>query len=481
MNRKERIILNINWVVFIILLIVLYLLINYLSFRHYKSYDLTFNKEFELSDETKKFLKNLKDDIEVFVLMPLGDEAFERTEKVLNQFRSINKRIKIDFVDPDRERERFELIAKKYSVTSSNAVVFATKDRSKWVEKDQFVEYDFANYGYGKLKKFKGEGAFLNCMYDIVDPRRPVIYFTIGHGEKRDFEEGERGIHFFKDRLSKEGFEVKEIMTINLKEIPSDASLLVICGPQKTFINEELELIQRYFEKGGSLFIMLDPVFEEGRDIKFAFTGLEKFLIKYNVDVLNAIVVDPETSLFAGKAQTFYGAQYAFHPITSDLEKNKYPTLFVLARPLKINEEKQENISIEPLIFTSDSAWGEVDLKRLKEVKKDDEDYKGPLTLALTISLKDKGSKMVVVGDSDFISDGAYISQLGGNPILALNIVKYLLKMEDRIAIPPKDLDTKGVILTTTQLLTNFVLLVILLPFSIGVLGVIVYFVRRRR
>ncbi|GEM_PF-1177484 len=484
MNRKKEILKGTNWSIFIILCISLFVIVNYLSIRHFKTFDMTFSGEFSLSEQTKKFLKNLKEEIEIYVLLPVGDESYERVERLLNSFKSESPKIKVEFLDPEKDREKYEMVLKKYSVTTPNAVVFANKERSKWVEKDQFVEYDFSNYqfdGMAKVKSFKGEGSFLNAMYEVVDPRKPKIYFTIGHGERRDFEENNKGIYLFKERLSKEGAVTEELQTIGLAEIPEDASLVIVAGPQMPFTKQEEEILERYFERGGALFLFLDPVIEEGKEMKFGKTGLEEMCERFGVELLDGLIVDPEASLLAGRAQTFFGVNYSHHSITSDLEKNKYPILFILARPLKVVDAVNKDYKSETLISTSSAAWGETNLSNLKDVKKDEKDHQGVLTLSAVVSSKGKNkSRMVVVGDSDVISEGAFLSQLGGNSIFALNCVHYLVEQEERISIPPKEVSRQSIVLTSTQLITNFVILVVLFPFIIAVFGVFVYFVRRR-
>lgn len=484
MKSKHKFLKGANWSAFVILSISLFVIVNYLSFRHFKTYDATFSGEFSLSPQTKKFLKDLKEEMEIFVLLPMGDESYERVERLLNSFKSESSKIKLEFLDPEKDREKYELVMKKYSVTTPNSVIFATNDRSKWVEKDQFLEYDFSSYqfdGTAKMKNFKGEGAFLNAMYEVVDPRKPKIYFTVGHGERRDNEDNNRGIYLFKERLSKEGAVTEELQTVGLSKIPEDASLVVVAGPQKPFTKGESDILEKYLDEGGSLFLLIDPVIEEGKDMKFEKTGLEEMCLRHGIELLDGLVVDPEASLLAGRAQTFFGINYSPNEITADLMKNKYPILFILASALKLTEPTNKDFKSEALVSTGKEAWAETNLKNLKEVKKDPEDPQGILTLAaITVSEKNKKSRMVVVGDSDIISEGAFLSQLGGNAIFSLNAIHFLLQQEERISIPPKEINKKPIVLTTTQLMTNFIILVVLFPFAIALFGVFVYFSRRR-
>jgi ABC-type uncharacterized transport system involved in gliding motility auxiliary subunit len=481
-SKRKRAMGGANWSFFVLLLVALFVIINYLSFRHFKTYDATFSDEFSLSQQTKKFLKELKNDVEVYVLLPIGDVSYEKVSRLLDSFKVESNNIKVEYVDPERDKGRYEILLKKYEVTNPNSVVFVSGDRSKWVERDEFLEYEYSMFGEPpKIKGFKGEKAFLNAMYDVVDPRNPVIYFTLGHGEKFDFDESGKGASFFKERLSKEGAVIKTLQTAGLKKVPDDASLVIVAGLNIPFTKEEEEVLERYYEEGGSLFLLIDPMFKEGNEIEFKESGLQDLCKKYGVELQNDLVVDPEASLLEGRAQTFYGVDYSSHKITYDLMKNKYPILFTLARSLNIVEPQSSDFKCEKLISTSGKAWGETNLKELKNVKKDKEDFQGPLCLASVVeNKKNEKSRMVVIGDSDIISDGTILSGLGGNTIFALNAVHYLVRMEERISIPPKEIKSSSVVLTSTQIITNFIVVVIIYPLIFAILGVVVYFRRRR-
>jgi len=482
--KKQNILRGANWGAFVAALVGLFFIINYLSYRHFRRFDWTFSEAYSLSPQTLKTLEGLKDEIEVFVLLPQGDEIYEKVERLLQTFMSASSKVKVEFLDPEKDRQRYELTAKKYSVTTPESVIFASKENSKWVEKEQLIEWDFSggDYMQPKMKAFKGEGAFLNAILEVTDPRRPKIYFTIGHGERRDSSKNNTGISVFKDRLRKEGATVEELQLLGLGEIPADASLVVVAGVEKAFSGEESSLLDRYLSKGGRLLLLLDPVIEEGKELRFMSTGLESLCEKWGIGLDSTIVVDPKGALAQMGAQTFFAANYSSHKTVIDLARNQYPILFMLARNLKRLEPQDKDYRVEDLVSTSPEAWGERDLKDLKRISRGPDDAQGVLPLALAVSSDKKGkdARIIAVSDSDAFSDVAFLAQAGANSIFAMNAAHYLLSMEERIAIPPKEVKEEGVVLTSNQVITNFILLVIVYPLLIGLLGLYVYFSRRR-
>ena len=482
--KRQNILRSANWGAFVAALLGLFVIINYLSYRHFERFDWTGSESYSLSPQTEKVLTGLKDDIEVSVLLPPGDEVFENVDRLLQSFRAASSKVKVELLDPEKDRQLYELTAKKYGVTTPQSVIFACRDSSKWVEKDQMVEYDFSggDYMQPKVSTFKGESVFLNAILEVTDPRRPKVYFTVGHGERRDQDQNNTGVSLFKERIRKEGGTVEELQTLGLQEIPRDASLVVVAGIQKAFSAEESGLLDSYLSKGGRLLLLADPVIEQGKELKFGATGLEGFCRKWGIELQDTIVVDPKGALPQMGAQTFFAVNYSQHKTVVDLAKNKYALLFLLSRSLEKTAPQDKDYKAEELVSTSPDAWGETDLMDLKNVNRGASDPQGPLPLAIAVGseVKGKEARMIVVSDSDAFSDIAFFSQAGANYIFAMNAVHYLLSMEERIAIPPKEIKEKPVVLTSNQLITNFIILVILYPFLVGLAGMFVFFSRRR-
>src|SRR5690348_12018141 len=97
--------------IYIIVVIAVLVMINFLSQRYNKSYDSTANKQFSLSDQTKKVVGNLKSDLNII--------DFDRTstfssaggaKDVLDRYANLSPKVHVDYIDPvkkpDVARER---------------------------------------------------------------------------------------------------------------------------------------------------------------------------------------------------------------------------------------------------------------------------------------------------------------------------------------------------------------------------------------
>jgi len=481
---KSKIIKETNWGVFLLLLCSLLFLVNWFGYRHYHRWDVTATKDFSLSPQSVKVLKGLKEPLEAVVLLSPVDPLYQRVRDLLSAYEAVSARVRVEYVDPDRDPAKVQELVKKYGLTTVDVVVFSYGEGSRQVEKDQMAEFDFSAMRMGgspKVKSFKAEEAFTNAILDLLNPRKPVIYFTTGHGERIDAGHG-MGMGTLKARLVKEGAEVKEWRTLGSARVPEDTDLLVIAGPDKPFLESETTLIDKYLEGGGSAFIMLDPLILPGRPPAFGETGLAPLVEKWGIKPLMDIVLDPAASVPSLGAQTFLSLSFGANPVVRDLAKNKYPVLFSLARSLEITTPADNDYAVEALIKSSAKSWGLRSLKHLdKAAEKAKDDPAGPLVIAAAVSSKKDGKKarLVVTGDSDVGSD-ALLRGGAGNILFCMNAAHWLLSQENRIAIPPKTETGTHLTLTRRQSNTLFVFLVLILPFVVLAIGVYVFFQRRR-
>ena len=59
--------------------------------------------------------------------------------------------------------------------------------------------------------------------------------------------------------LGRDNFAVEKVVLAQQQDVPDDAAVLVIAGPTNDFLQPELDMVQRYLDKGGKLLLMIDP------------------------------------------------------------------------------------------------------------------------------------------------------------------------------------------------------------------------------
>ena len=206
------------------------------------------------------------------------------------------------------------------------------------------------------------------------------IYFTTGHGEPDlDARETPEGLGQLKAALENEGAEVFPLLLATVPDVPADASLLVIAGPQRPFLDNEIEVLERYLDRGGRTWAMIEPQMSEELVPVFADRG---------ITIGDDVIIDQVVQLFAGPTVGLEPvvSDYGFHPITEQFRQN---TIFRMVRSVRPADELPAGITVAELARTSANSWAESDLDRLFETQEVDPegDEAGPISIAVAATL----------------------------------------------------------------------------------------------
>jgi len=277
------------------------------------------------------------------------------------------------------------------------------------------------------------------------------IYFTGGHAE-RDTASSERaGYSNVAALLQRENFASETINLAARDVVPPDASLVIVAGPRADFFRAEIEALERYVDGGGAVLFLVDPFEDLKRYITESGTALfmmdpatvsktgelrnlTAFIRQHGAELGNDVVVDTGgMGQFLGTdASVPVAAGYPPHPITTGLNSL---TAYPMARSVK--PAPRDGISAASIIETGDKAWAETNLEQLTaghpSLDPGRGDRPGPVSLGVAISAPK--SRIVVVGDSDFVAN--YSANVPGNAEMILSIVRWLVR-EKVLTIPPR-------------------------------------------
>ncbi|MEJ2420414.1 MAG: Gldg family protein [Acidobacteriota bacterium] len=143
MKKSKRLLQGANWGVFLILALALLFIVNYLGYRHYHRWDWSSASTSRLSQQTKKVLGHLEHPVKVVVFLAPGGDLYTHVNGLLSSYKAAAPagKFSVEYIDPDRQRARMEMLARKYNVTRANVVVFSSNGHSKYVTMDQMADY----------------------------------------------------------------------------------------------------------------------------------------------------------------------------------------------------------------------------------------------------------------------------------------------------------------------------------------------------
>src|ERR1700749_1055765 len=167
--------------IYILVGIAIVVVANMLANRYNKSYDTTSNKRYSLSDQTKKIISGLKQNATITYFNQ--STRFQQGKDVLDQYANLSPKIRVDYVDPDKNPQ----LARAAGVREFGTAVVqigAKKDTAKSMTEEGIT------------------GAFIR---DLKDTTRTICFVT-GSGEHRLDDSKREGLSRFKDLLSKTNY-----------------------------------------------------------------------------------------------------------------------------------------------------------------------------------------------------------------------------------------------------------------------------------
>lgn len=480
-TTRRRLTLGLHAGAAVALAAVLVVMVNYLAQRNYARADWSQSRFYSLSDKTISLLDGLSNRVDITVFFQPDHPFFEDIANLLKEYTQASPRLHVELVDPNRNLARTEELARRYQVTELNVVVFDHNGRHKTVSADDVMEMDYAGLASGQplqASAFKGEQVFSSALQSITQERPPVVYFVRGHGE-RDLNDRDpyAGYSELAQRIRGDNAEARDVSLAEKHGVPADADALVIAGPTNPFSTQEIETLQQWVQnKNGRLMVLLDTG---------SAAGLENLLEPWGVRLRNDVVVDPQRTLTG--LDLFVDA-YGPHPITRRL--HHITSVLYMPRSVEASSppagqvDRADQPVVTPLAFSSSDSWAESDLEQKPMKFEARSDRRGPIALAVAVErgplqgveVEIRPTRLVVFGDTDFLSNGA---MSGGNADFFMSALNWLLDRETLMAIAPKPVTDNRLVMTRGQVTSLFWVVTVVLPGLVAILGLAVWLQRR--
>lgn len=448
--------------------------LGFLAARHPVRFDVSEAGVHTLAPQTQDLLEGLEETVTVTAFFSASEAPPIRD--LLDRYAYASDRIELRFVDPNAAPGLVDQLG------------LSTEELAQGV-----VRLSLESGESTTISKFS-EPDITNALLKLVKSTGKKIYFVEGHNERATeaalddesrWASSPDSYGRAAQALENETYEVATLLLATRGEIPDDAAAVVIAGPTRPFLANEIAALQAHVEGGGSLFVAIDPR---------AQTNLYDLLETWGIALGDDVIVDQQLAVF-GQATTPIAGEYdGTHPITSLLRE---PTLFPLVRSVELDDTAVDDYSV--LVRTGRDSWAERDLdgwQRAGEARYEaEEDLLGPVPIAVAgeprksaedrddaeggpAAVPDSAGRVVVFGDSDFATN-EYIDALR-NRDLFVNAVNWLAGDVEQIAVRPNVSRASTFQMTQAEFRTIQTLSLFLLPEAIAVFGVVTWWLRRK-
>jgi ABC-type uncharacterized transport system involved in gliding motility auxiliary subunit len=430
--------------------------VNYLAYANPVRSDLTEDQEFTLTPETLLTISRLPGPVVVKgFYSPELESSRQTAQRLFDQYRiHSDGKLSYEFIDPYEN----PVAANDLGVTRDGSVVVIYGEASEVV-------------------LFPDEQGITSALVHLANPEARKVYFLTGHGEMDSEGVDDYGLSQLRQALESKNYEVGTVNLLVDSAVPEDALAVVMAGSTHPVSEEEAALLQEYVEAGGALVVLMQPRAET--EFGTADDPLAAYLSEtWGIGIDDDLVVEPNSSNFLVAVSFRYGS----HAITERL--GNLASVFPAACSLTLSPDPDGRRSLTGLVFTSDNAWGETDLGFLdtQDLPEFTEgaDPEGSLALAVAGESTSVEGRVAVICDADFATNAIFTQLANGD--LVVNTVDWAAGQEGLIDLTPKPSTSRYVVPPSVQA-TGLIILttVVLLPGAVVVLGVYVWWSRRRR
>ena len=487
-KKIRRLQIGVNVLAQVVLLLLLALMINSIAFKHYKRWDFSRDQKYALSDKTKRFLNTIKGKLRITVFFSPNVPIAGDVQNLLTEYQYAGKgKIDIENIDPERNFSRAKEMFEKYKVvTDESVLVIDYEGRNKTVKASEMADVDQSGAAMGegpRVTGFKGEQAITSAIIDLVEGKKNVIGYVIGHKEPPI--SASSPISVLKTFIENENIKFQELNLFEVGAIPPDLKAIMIVGPQYDLSDREIKMLHDFWGKQGRILLLLDPAAKtpklntflndlgvkanNDRLMVFLRTGIEELALTRDVQA-RFLGDSPVTKRLADARALFFGG-------TSSLT-------------LDANRVRTANIRLQPLIQAEKGYFAETDYNANDQAKFQADATKSsgapPLTMGVSIEkggsaderVQVNSARMVVVSNAAFIQDNVLTQDQQALDFIS-GSVNWLLSREQLIGIAPKVPTTLTFTLNEDSLRNLRWIILVLMPLVPAVIGTAVWWQRR--
>jgi len=275
------------------------------------------------------------------------------------------------------------------------------------------------------------------------------VYFESSADTLSGLDDSEDGASIVNQLLRQNGIETNALDLASLAEnnetVPTDASAIIFARPQRQITQAEIAVIDEYVQRGGALFILTDVALTPESFLSENSLFNAYLWETFGLRALNAVAID-EASNQGVATEIVSAAVFPGNPVGENLNLPNTPqttTLFNLARPIEVDTSPPVNNG--SIILTSPFSWAERNLDPLIRDNQwefdEAEDTQGPLTTAAWANDQETDAKLVIVGDTDFITNINILSPQG-NSILFFDSIGWMTGFTEEVQFEPQILTT---------------------------------------
>lgn len=425
----------------------------------YTVFDVTSNRLYSLSQETKNLTEGLSEDITIYVVCD-KEQADNTLDTTLQRYEGLSPHIKVSYVDP-AVNPKFYTQYTDQNLTA-NSLIVAGSRRSKVVDYNEIYESEFDYSTYSSyVTGYDGEGQITSAIAYVISDDMPKIYSLEGHGEQT--LEGT-----FEAAIQKENVEHDTINLMKYEKVPEDADCVIINGPTEDLSADDRDKMLSYMEQGGN--VLLITAYTEKKLPNF-----ESLFDFYGVTVTGGMLVEPDGDYYY-QSPFYLLPEIGYDTVTEGIYDGGSYVFAPYAQGLV--EEEKEDVTVTSLLSPSEECFARQNLDT-DTFEKQESDLEGPFKIGL--KCEKENSVGIIYASQYLFTESADMIVSGTNSRLFAGTLGSLVSHEDAVSIPAKSYDMEYLTVPQSTIVLLAVVTALIIPAGVLAAGFGVWFQRRRK
>lgn len=453
----------------IVIVVALTVIVNLIAGRvpsKYTNIDVTSNKLYTITDQTKKVLENLTEDINIFVINS-EDSADTTLNQTLKYYEDSSSHIKVTYIDPLVNPQ----FVSQYTTSSiaQNSIVVESAKRYQLISYNDIYETqtDYSTYQQN-VTGYDAEGQLTSAIAYCTSEDMPKIYMIAGHNEYT-LDSG------FQTAIEKENIEYETINLMDYEAVPEDAECIIIHAPEKDFSSDDADKVIAYLNQGGKAFITVEYVGTE-------LPNFERILSEFGMTIQMGYAVDTSAGNYYQKP-IFLLPNVEYADETNGLTGAYTYLIAPYAQGIDVPDEEIEGITYTKLLNGSENSIVKTNITNASTYEKEEGDIEGPVCIGVKAekTLDSGTSTIYLFASAQMFTDSIDNAVSGNNKQLFSNIMSTLANHETSVSVPVKSYEMDSLIVSASDLAVFGIIAVVILPLALLAAGLIIWLNRRSK
>lgn len=426
--------------------------------------DCTSSKLYSVTDDTKRILSALDQQVELYVLAneASGDERLAAT---LQKYRELSSNIKVTYIDPAVSPNFYQ----KYTQDqiSGNSIIAVCNERSKVIDYSDIyeTEVDYQTYS-SQTTGYDAEGQLTSAIQYVTNDDMQNVYQITGHGENAVSGR-------FQEAVEKMNLGLQSLNLLEADAVPEDCQALIILGPQSDFSKDDADKVIAYLSGGGRALITTQYTTESMENFK-------SILEAYGLQLNDGMVIE------ANDGNYYQNPLYLLPDISYDTVTAEVSDEYIFApyaQGLTEPQEEDDTISYTKLLGTSDQAFAKADVQNMTSFEKEEGDVQGPFTVGISVTDSESQAQLYVYTSTEMFSEEADQQVSGNNSALFAASVSSMAAGEETsnlIVIPVKEYTLESLVISQGTIILAGFCSVIAVPILLVAVGIVIWMRRRK-